>query len=158
MICDGGWCDEHTPLPSKKSKPTEAKVPTKATPLGAAIGALLLVSLVSLILGWTIYALNQPPDIPSFEEQVKTQKAKIPFDMSKERALTYKKCPDVITAYVWVGYQQTSSPVDQINSKWPNFGQITSSHELGPILDKGGVIIQVTLQKDPIWNEWTPSE
>lgn len=75
----------------------------------------------------------------------------IPFGMSEYRAQIYYQQPEVITAYVWVGYDHSESPYSQIQREWPNFGQITQYESMGSLIGKGGSLVRVTICKFECW-------
>jgi hypothetical protein len=137
-------------------------LPTDPTPVQAPddalrhLGRVLLTSIILVpIIGLSVYHFCQPTD-PIPDVVVKAKKVGIPFGVSKNRALTYKKLPDVIVGYVWVGYENTSTPHERVESEWQHFGQIISTEDVGSLLGKGGTLVKVTVQKDPCWNAWEP--
>lgn len=110
------------------------------------------------VVGTSVYHYcgpDAPP--PSAGDPVK-KPTEIPYGVKKSRALEYKKLPNVLTAYVWVGYEHTSSPQEVIGRTWEHFGQIVATEEVGPLMENGGTLIKVTVQKDPVWNTWEPTE
>lgn len=120
------------------------------------LGRVLLTSIVLVpLIGLSIYHLCQPDD-PIPDVVMKAKKGGIPFGVSRNRAITYKKMPDVIVCYAYVGFENTRSPREQVEREWQHFGQIVSTEDVGSLLGRGGTLVKVTVQKDPCWNAWDP--
>lgn len=119
----------------------------------------LLGFVMLCVVGTSVYHYcgpDAPP--PSAGEAPKKKPTEIPYGVSKARALEYKKLPDTITTYVWMGYDHSTPPRNLVANRWEHFGQITATEELGSIIDMTGTLIKVTVQKDPVWNTWEPTE
>lgn len=139
-------------------QPSTPPRPLWATPTALIIWCWWGSVLASIGLAIGIRSCCQPDLSASVDPAAQVTAPPPPYGVSRARALEYKKQPEIITTYAWMGYEATTPPRDLVANQWPHFGTIVATEELGPMLAKDGVLIKVVVKKDPAWDAWEPNQ
>lgn len=87
---------------------------------------------------------------------VEAPKPALPWGMTEGQVALYRSQAKFVTVQVQLGSHSDSSHNNtvkqQIEYRWPNFGEVVKTEDMGPLLGGEGTIIKATVRKHDCWD------
>lgn len=117
--------------------------------------AALLVALAGFTILITAVVTNRKsvaPTIPQVEVPKPPPPAPLPWGVDEALASQYRSQAKFVIVQVHIGYNSNGTVKQQVANRWPSFGEVIKTEDMGPMLDGDGTVIKATVRKYDIWD------
>jgi hypothetical protein len=84
--------------------------------------------------------------------QVEAPKPPLPWGVDEALASQYRSQAKFVTVQIHIGYHSSDTVKQQVANRWPSFGEVIKTEDMGPLLDGDGTVIKATVRKYDCWD------